>query len=166
MQWYVVQTHANSERKAAWHLQRQGFLVYLPQYLKRWRHARKMEIRPAPLFPRYLFVSLDIAEARWRAIRSTIGVSTLICNGNRPATVAHDVIAEIREREDEKGLMPLQQTSPFKKGEALTIIDGSLAGATGFFDCFRDSDRVFMLLEMLGRPMRLQLPARSVAATT
>lgn len=87
MNWYVVQTHARAERKAAFHLERQGFTVYLPQYLKRWRHARKTEMRRAPLFPRYLFVTMDMAQARWRAIRSTIGVSALVCNGERPAPV-------------------------------------------------------------------------------
>lgn len=166
MQWYVVQTHPNGEQKAAWHLQRQGFTVYLPQYLKRWRHARKTEMRPAPLFPRYLFLSLDTAQSRWRAIRSTIGVTDLICHGNRPAAVPDKIVEEVRARENEKGLLPMRFTSPFKKGEAVAVVDGSLAGATGFFDCFKDSDRVFLLLEMLGRPMRVQVPASSIAAAT
>lgn len=166
MQWYVVQTHPNGERKAAWHLEQQGFVVYMPQYLKRWRHARKTEMRPAPLFPRYLFIAMDIAQARWRAVRSTIGVSDLICNGDRPASVPDKIVEEVRAREDEKGLLPLRHASPFKQGEAVAVIEGSLAGATGFFDCFKDSDRVFLLLELLGRPMRVQLPASAVAAAT
>lgn len=165
MRWYVVQTQPNGEQKAAFHLQRQGFTVYLPKYLKRWRHARKSELRPAPLFPRYLFLSMDTAQARWRAIRSTIGVTDLICHGDRPAAVPDQVVEDVRAREDEKGLLPLRFSSSFKKGEAVAVVEGSLAGATGFFDCFKDSDRVFLLLEMLGRPMRVQVPVRSVVAT-
>ncbi len=79
--WYVVQTHANAEVKAATHLGRQGFEVYLPRFLKRRRHARRVEIVPAALFPRYLFVA-DIASQRWRSIHSTIGVCRLLCNGD------------------------------------------------------------------------------------
>ena len=58
--WYVVQTQANAEHKAVAHLGRQGFTTYLPRYLKRRRHARRVDIVPRPLFPRYLFVSIDV----------------------------------------------------------------------------------------------------------
>jgi len=81
--WYVVQTQPHSERKASFHLVRQGFQTYLPQYLKRRRHARRTETVPAPLFPRYLFVLFDIATQSWRPIRSTIGVNHLVCQGEQ-----------------------------------------------------------------------------------
>jgi transcriptional antiterminator RfaH len=58
--WYVVQTQINAEAKAARNLLRQGFAIYLPRYLKRRSHARKIEKVPAPLFPRYLFVQIDL----------------------------------------------------------------------------------------------------------
>ena len=164
MIWYVVQTQPNSEHKAAFHLRRQDFTVYLPQYLKRWRHARRTELRPAPLFPRYLFIAMDVAQARWRAIRSTIGVSALVCTGERPAAVPEGIVEDIRIREDEAGLVPMRLASPFRKGEAVRVVDGGLAGASGFFECFEDRDRVILLLEMLGRPMRVTLPVTAVAA--
>lgn len=166
MAWYVVQTQAHSERKAAFHLERQGFAVYLPQYLKRWRHARKTEMRPAPLFPRYLFVAMDVAQARWRAIRSTIGVSSLVCNGDRPAPVPEGIVEDIRGREDERGLLPVRMASPYKKGDAVNVVEGSLAGASGFFECFEDRERVVLLLDMLGRQMRVKLPTSAVAAAS
>ena len=77
--WYVVQSHPHAELRAVAHLQRQGFETYLPRYRKRRRHARRIETVEAPLFPRYLFVSIDLATQRWRAIHSTIGVSHLVC---------------------------------------------------------------------------------------
>ena len=42
--WYVVQTQPHAESKAVEHLARQGFGAYLPRYLKRRRHARKVEL--------------------------------------------------------------------------------------------------------------------------
>ena len=59
--WYVVQTQVNGEAKAAQNLLRQGYEIYLPRYLKRRRHARKMDFTAKPLFPRYMFVAIDIA---------------------------------------------------------------------------------------------------------
>jgi len=61
--WYVVQTHSQAEAKACGHLQRQGFEIYLPKYLKRRRHARRTETVIAPLFPRYLFVAVDMTRS-------------------------------------------------------------------------------------------------------
>ena len=43
--WYVAQTHRRDEEKAAWHLRRQEFSVYLPRYLTRRRHARRVDPR-------------------------------------------------------------------------------------------------------------------------
>ena len=164
MDWYVVQTQPRREAKAAFHLQRQDFTVYLPKYLKRWRHARKSEMRPTALFPRYLFVAMDLAQARWQAIHSTIGVSTLVCNGERPSPVPERIVEDIRARENESGLVDLQRASPYKKGDAIAVVQGALAGASGFFECFEDRDRVILLLDMLGRQMRVKLPAVTIAA--
>src|SRR5207248_8970534 len=73
--WFVAHTHPHAEGKATAHLNRQGFDIYLPRYLKRRRHARQVETVVAPLFPRYLFVAIDLNVQRWRSIYSTVGVS-------------------------------------------------------------------------------------------
>ena len=58
--WFVAHTHPHAEGKASAHLARQGFETYLPRYLKRRRHARKIETVAAPFFPRYVFVFVDL----------------------------------------------------------------------------------------------------------
>ena len=86
--WYVVQTQVNGETKAAQNLLRQDYEIYLPRYMKRRRHARKVDFVAKPLFPRYLFVAIDIATQRWPLDpRSTFGVSRLVTNGDDPAAV-------------------------------------------------------------------------------
>src|SRR6202007_1436909 len=102
-----VQTQVHAETKAATHLARQGYPIYLPRYLKRRRHARRIDTVAAPLFPRYLFVSIDRAVQRWRSIQSTIGVSRLVCNGDDPAAIADGLIDGLKRREDEHGFIGL-----------------------------------------------------------
>jgi transcription antitermination factor NusG len=97
--WYVVQPQIDAEAKAARNLLRQGFEIYLPRYLKRRSHARKIEKVAAPLFPRYMFVSIDIATQRWRSVQSTYGVSHLVLNGSDPAPVAGPIIEQLKARE-------------------------------------------------------------------
>ena len=50
-QWYAVYTHARMERWARSNLWERGFEVYLPEYHKERRHARKTDWVNAPLFP-------------------------------------------------------------------------------------------------------------------
>src|SRR5947209_12221558 len=99
--WYVVQTHVNGEAKAAQNLMRQGYEIYLPRYLKRRRHARKLDFTAKPLFPRYMFVAIDMSAQRWRSIQSTFGVSRLVSNGDDPATVPAGVVEALKAREDD-----------------------------------------------------------------
>src|SRR5262245_50327038 len=97
-QWYVVHTHSHKEAQAELHLRRQGFTIYLPRYLRSRRHARKSEVVERPLFPRYLFVTLDLARDRWRSIQSTLGVSQLVLAGEAPLAVPMGIVEEIRDR--------------------------------------------------------------------
>jgi transcriptional antiterminator RfaH len=162
--WYVVQTHARAEAKAAAHLARQGFDAYLPRYLKRRRHARRIETVSAPLFPRYLFVTIDMMCQRWRAVRSTIGVTRLVCIGNDPAPVADTVIQTLRAREDGQGFVLLRPRPQFALGEKVRVLDGVFADCLGLFDGMKDSDRVAVLLDLLGRKVRVVLDEFSIAA--
>ena len=161
--WYVVQTHTFSESKAAAHLTRQGFDVYLPRYLKRRRHARRIETVPAALFPRYLFVAVDMASQQWRSIQSTIGVSRLVCNGDAPAAVAGAVVEDLRRREED-GFVQLSKRPRFSPGDKVHVVEGVFAPCIGLFEGMRDLDRVSVLLDLLGRKVRVLLDDLSVAA--
>lgn len=160
--WYVVHTHARAEETALRNLIQQEFEVFLPQYRKKRRHARRTDWVNAPLFPRYLFVAIDIARARWRAISSTIGVLHLICRGEEPLPVPQAVIDGIRKRMDETGLVLVEQKPPFRKGEVVQVTGGPLADQVGLFDCVSDEERVFLLLDILGRQVRVKVPLDAV----
>ena len=162
--WYVVQTHAHAETKAVAHLARQGFTAYLPRYLKRRRHARRIETVAAPLFPRYLFVTVDMLCQRWRAIHSTVGVVRLVCNGDDPVAVADAIIENLRQREDGQGFVKLGERPRFTAGDKIRVLDGVFNDCLGLFEGMRDKDRVAVLLDLLGRKVRLVLDEFSVAA--
>src|SRR6516165_5154399 len=114
--WFVAHTHPHAEAKATAHLNRQGFEIYFPRYLKRRRHARRVETVAAPLFPRYMFVALDLATRQWWSIRSTFGVADLVYNGEQPAPVPSSIIEDLKAREDEHGLVELPRKSQFVSG--------------------------------------------------
>ena len=162
--WYVVQTQPNAESKAVAHLERQGFATYLPRYLKRRRHARRVDIVSAPLFPRYLFVKVDLAVQRWRSIYSTVGVSQLVCTGDVAALVSDHEIVMLKEREDAVGFIQLDYQPLFRMGDKIRVRDGIFSDCLGLYDGMPDCDRVAVLLDLLGRKVRVLLGAEAVAA--
>ena len=108
------------------------------------------------------FVEMDLAASRWRALRSTFGVEDLIWQGDKPAPVPEGVVEEIRCREDACGLVPLVRQSPFKKGDPVQVIDGAFTDQIGIFDCETDDERVILLLELLGRKIKVPIPHNAV----
>jgi transcriptional antiterminator RfaH len=162
--WYVVQTQPHAEAKAVTHLERQGFATYLPRFLKRRRHARRVETIKAPLFPRYLFVRVDLASQPWRCIQSTVGVSRLVCNGEEPAAVGDSVVDGLRGREGADGLVRLEPQRRFAEGEPVRVIDGALASCLGLYEGMADGDRVAVLLDLLGRRVRVVIDDLSIVA--
>jgi transcriptional antiterminator RfaH len=161
--WYVVQTQTHAENKAAANLVRQGFDIYLPRYQKRRRHARRTEIVPAPLFPRYLFVAVDMEMQRWRSIHSTYGITRLIRNGDEPAAVPDSVIEALRAREGENGFIELIRRR-FETGSLVQIKEGAFASCLGLIEGMRDEDRVTVLLDLLGRKVRVNVDELSLTA--
>jgi len=163
-QWYVAQSHPRAESAALAHLQRQGFTAYLPQIRKRRKHARRVDWVRAPLFPRYLFIQLDTSRERWRAINSTVGISGLVSHGDRPSPLPDYVIGEISRREGEDGLIAFGEINKLKEGDRVEILDGPFSGQRGLFSGANDDQRVFVLLDLLGRQVRVQTPGEAITA--
>jgi transcriptional antiterminator RfaH len=162
--WHVVQVHTHAEAKAQMHLTRQGFATYLPRYLKQRRHARRTEIVPAPLYPSYLFVTFDRAIHRWRSIHSTVGVARLVCNGDVPAVIDNSIIDGLKVRENADGFIQLERRPQFAAGDKVRVRDGVFCDCLGLFDGMGDRERVAILLELLGRKVRVLLDEEYVVA--
>ncbi len=57
--WFAVNTQPLAEARAQRNLENQGFHTFMPRRRKMLRHARKLTVVEAPLFPRYLFIAFD-----------------------------------------------------------------------------------------------------------
>ena len=162
--WYVAQTRPGAETKALFHLERQGFEVYLPRYLRRVSHARRISWQPRPLFPSYLFVTTSPAQQRWRSINSTVGIAHLICDDRGPVPVPPGIVEGIRRAEDDRGLVMTGRKVPFAKGAEVQIMTGPFADHIGRFECATDEERVVILLDLLGRQVRVRVKPESITA--
>jgi transcriptional antiterminator RfaH len=164
-EWIVAHCHVNAERKAEAHLKRQGFEVYLPKIVTTRRHARRIETVVRPLFPRYLFIEFDENSTHWRSICSTIGVSYLLTAGDRPLVAPTWVIEQLRQREDKNGLFSGAGEKRFNKGDPIKFTSGPLAEYVGIFENLNYGQRVAVLLEIMGRKVKIQVPLEAIRGT-
>jgi transcriptional antiterminator RfaH len=162
--WFLVHTQPKSERRAQLHLGAQGFRTHLPQIRKTIRHARQLKTVRAPLFPRYLFIILDLGRDRWLSVQSTVGVSSLFSCDGRPITVPVGAVEALIEYVDEAALTLFQ--SGLRTGQSVRILTGPFANLVGTLERLDDAGRVRVLLEMMGTavPIRLHRAALSPAA--
>lgn len=158
--WYVVQTQAHAEERARLNLERQGYAAWLPLYRKARRHAGRSETVLRPLFPRYLFVSLDREREPWRAVLSTFGVSRFVGGAEGPEPVPEAVIEGLRARAGPDGLFALR--ARLKAGDRVRIAQGPFAELEGVFQAASDAERVLILLRLLGREVRVAVPGADV----
>lgn len=161
--WYVVHTQPNNETRATFNLQRQGFGVYLPRVRAERRHARRVEQISRPLFPRYLFISIDPDHDRWRTVNGTFGVRNLITQGNEPLPVPNGIVESLKSMEDSSGFIAPEPPS-FRPGQRIEILDGPMAMHVGLFHRMSDKERVVLLLHLLGREVAVTIPCTAVAA--
>ncbi|WP_294255768.1 transcription/translation regulatory transformer protein RfaH [Propionivibrio sp.] len=157
--WYVVYTRPRQEARALENLRNQGFVCFLPTLsAERLRGGRQVEIAEA-LFPRYLFVYLEVGRSNWSTIRSTRGVVKLVEFGGVAARIPEAFISALAEQ-------PTQQKKLFEVGERLKVIDGPFVGIeTELVRLYRTSDgeaRVIVLMELLMRPQQVSLPVCAV----
>src|SRR4051812_13020858 len=144
--WYVVHTQPNAEFKAAARLEEQGFRTFFPRFRQSRRHARRTDVVARPVFPRYLFVWLDIGLQRWRSVNGTIGVVALVGASDKPTPVPRGVVESLEATRDKSGFLDVAPERRFAPGESVRIVGGAFATALGVFEKMDARERVSVLL--------------------
>ncbi len=162
--WYVVCTRANAEGRALDNLRRQGFETFLPRHKRRRVHARRVEIVERPLFPRYLFVAIDLVTAPWRSILGTFGVTDLLRHGEAPAPMPAGIVEALQAESAARLHDEVDPVTRLHIGDPVRVLAGPFADLVGKFHALAESQRVIVLLDILGREVRAHLPMRVIAA--
>jgi transcription elongation factor/antiterminator RfaH len=159
--WFLAHTLPKGEWKAELHLGAQGFRTFQPQIRKTIRHARQLKTVRAPLFPRYLFVILDLERDRWLSVRSSVGVSSLFSSRDgRPVPVPIGIVESLIERSKDT-LTRLD--ADLVKGQQVRILTGPFADFVGMLDRLNEAGRVRVLVEMMGTAVPVTLHRSALA---
>jgi transcriptional antiterminator RfaH len=151
MTWIVVQCEAQREHVVRLLLMRLGFQSYLPRI--------KIRKRIKPLFPTYLFVQ---SNDRFYPIMWTPHVIRLLWAGDQPAKLDDNIIVELKKREV-GGFVKLPKPMRLKRGQQVKVVRGHFADRIGIYDGMSGKERERVLMDLLGRQVRLDLPAADIA---
>ena len=162
--WYVVSTQPHQEARAETNLRRQGYEAWLPKLLRQRRHARRVDTTKAPLFPGYLFITLEPQVQTWRAINSTFGVRHILCHGELPRPIERGFVEALKETTDDSGVVALPNADKLVPGQPLRLLTGPFANSVGTLLRLADKDRVALLLDLLGREVQILVSRRNVIA--
>ena len=160
MRWYAIQTKASKEKEVAKRLSDLQVELFLPWLRTRRRVGTKFQWVLVPLFPCYLFCRLDLMVSG-KAVRYSPGVRDFLKFGNAIAEIGEPIIRELRERCPE-GVARVEPVS-VRPGQVVKINEGPFAGLEAIFERhMKWSERVAVLLEILGRQTRLVLPSETI----
>jgi transcription antitermination factor NusG len=160
MYWACAQIEPFRERLALHCLGLNGFEIYCPRLREQVRIRGRKVVRTPLLFPGYTFVLVVSAwwDARWSA-----AVRRLVMDGEHPARVPDEVIAEIRGRE-RNGLVELPKPRGLRPGTRVRVISGPLSERIGMLAVLRPHERVLVLLHLLGGEQRVDLASNAIEA--
>ena len=159
--WLALYTKARQEQRALVNIERQGFTAYCPMIRRLRRHARRIEHVRRPLFPSYVFVHLDKYKFQWRPLLSTTGVSSVVQFDGKPALVPEGFIESLQACENESDLRA--KTAPrIEIGETVRILDGSFDNLVAKVLSLPEKDRIWLLLDIMGRKVRVQHDVLSI----
>ncbi len=125
------------------------------------RIGRKFHWVKVPLFPGYVFTRLDMAVSG-RLARYAPGVKDFLTFGSQVAEVGEDIIEALRDR-CPGGVAQIDPVTA-KPGDTVRINEGPFSGLEAVFErTLKSSERVAVLLEILGRQTRIVLASETIA---
>lgn len=155
--WVVAQLKPNSDRIAQCNLSRQRFEVFQPRIEVTRRQRDRFKRQNEPLFPGYIFVRVLVGDGlAWRALRGTRGISRIVAFGGAPAVVPDDFVSEIRSQCDDDSL--LHPDPALGVGDTVRAARGPFVDLVGRIEKLGAEERVWVLLEVMGRQARVEIP--------
>lgn len=158
--WFLAQMKPNGHQLAQRNLDRQGFRYFLPMQEETRRRRDRFMTLLRPLFPGYIFVAFDPDHGLWRKINSTTGIARLVSFGKSPSPVPAELIDALMARCDQSG--KFLQTSALPPGDTVRIGQGPFADFVATVDRLAPDNRVFVLLNLMGRKTRITVAANTL----
>jgi len=165
--WYVLHAAPNGEPQVCKYLGLHGIEGYAPKFppAPRTKPGSVRDRRHRWVFPGYVFLKIPAEFASWDLIRWGPGVRRMLQEDGEPGTVDEFVVDRVRQRLAERSLTQTRPT--LRKGQPVLIQSGPLRMVDAIFEKNLDAtERVQVLVQLLGRPLSVELDAAIVRAAS
>ena len=159
-EWFILQFKPNAHHKAVRNLTQQGFETFLPLTNTTSRKSSRFINATQPLFPGYMFITFNKTDAEWHKINNTYGVSRLVTFNSILKSIPNAFIDNLIMRYDLSGkLLPVKK---LKKGDQVKVLNGPFANFTATVEKYETNQRIWILLDLMGRQTKMQTPPDTV----
>ncbi|HEV2898859.1 MAG TPA: transcription termination/antitermination NusG family protein [Pseudaminobacter sp.] len=165
--WFVVQTDAMAEIKAARELKLGGYEVYCPVWRKEYRHPRtkKWTTKDFALFPRYLFVRL-VSPDLGGLVATFDGVRGLLRSQGFALPIADDDVATIKRTVESGALDEMRDHNVRLRPGKVNIEGGQFLGLSGLLESIKDGRKARVLVDLLGRSVPTEVDITNLVQAT
>lgn len=174
--WYAVAVYR--EYRTRDELADMGLEIWLPECIVEKTLRRAIVKSKGPLFPGYLFVRVRM-DAYWQEeIESARGVYEIVCGreSDRPLALNEAELGKLQADIARSGGRILirdgrvargydyEERAPFAVGQSLRITEGPFASHNAIYEAPAATDRIKVLLDIMGRPTVISVDEASVEA--
>jgi transcription antitermination factor NusG len=160
--WYAVSVLPGGEARAELNLARQGFSPFVPRHHRTVRHARRLTVRRAAFFPGYMFLPLDLSADRWRAVNGTLGVRSLVMQGERPVPCPEGLVEAMISATGADGLLDF--SAALDPGAPVRLASGPFADTIGVLERLDSAGRARVLIAIMNGEVAVSVAAKDVLA--
>lgn len=156
--WYAIRVKPKFERVVAQSLASKGFSSFLPSYKERRRWSDRVKLVELPLFPGYVFSSLDVR--RRLPVLQTPGVLYFVSFDGEPAPVGPLELETLRQAvASGVGLAPWPY---LKEGQRVVVARGPMRDRTGILLKIQDEYRLIISITLLQRSVAVEIDREAV----
>jgi transcriptional antiterminator NusG len=166
MQWYIIHTYANFEKKVADSIREQsaskglGHLfedVLVPmEEVVEVRRGRKVQAE-RKFFPGYVLVKMEMTDDAYHLIKNTAKVTGFLGAENKPIAISEAEAERILQQVKE-GVERPKPTITFEIGEQVRVADGPFASFNGFVEeVDEERSRLKVAVSIFGRATPVEL---------
>ena len=159
-EWFLLQFKSNSHHLAVKNLNRQRFETFLPLHDTTSRRLSRFINTSKPLFPGYMFITFNRTDTEWHKINNTYGVSRLITFNSILKPIPTTFIDSLMKRYNlSSKLIPIVE---MKKGDKVKVLEGPFANFIATIEKYESEQRIWILMDLMGRKTKLQIPSNAL----
>jgi transcriptional antiterminator RfaH len=110
-----------------------------------------------------MFIKFDRVETDWHKINNTYGVSRLITFNSILKPIPTKFVDNLMKRYDLSGkLLPIKK---LKKGDQVTVSKGPFANFVATVEKYEDEQRIWILMDLMGRETKIHTSSDALQQT-